>query len=42
VVPFGILPRGIGAESHMDRLRAAGAVRLVEGVGSLLTLLPPR
>lgn len=42
VVPFGILPRGIGAESHMDRLRAAGAVRLVEGVGSLLTLIPPR
>ena len=39
VVPFAVLPRGIGAESHMDRLRAAGAVRLVAGVESLLPLL---
>jgi len=40
VVPFAVMPRGIGAESHMDRLRAAGAVRLVEGVGSLRLQLP--
>lgn len=39
-VPFAILPRGICAEAHMDRLRAAGAVRLVEGVGSLRQQLP--
>lgn len=39
VVPFAVLPHGIGAESHLDRLRAAGAVRLVAGVGSLLSLL---
>ena len=42
VVPLGILPRGIGAEAHMDRLRAAGAVRLVASVASLQELLPPR
>ncbi|MGK0205963.1 MAG: phosphoglycolate phosphatase-like HAD superfamily hydrolase [Planctomycetota bacterium] len=42
VVPFAVLPRGIGAESHMDRLRAAGAVRMVTGVESILPLLPPR
>jgi phosphoglycolate phosphatase-like HAD superfamily hydrolase len=42
VVPFAVLPRGIGAESHMDRLRAAGAVRMVVGVESLLPLLPLR
>lgn len=39
-VPFAVMPRGIGAESHMDRLRAAGAVRLVAGVESLRQLLP--
>ena len=39
VVPFAILPRGIGAESHMDRLRGAGAARLVEGVAALHSLL---
>ena len=42
VVPFAVLPRGFGAESHMDRLRAAGAVRMVAGVESLLPLLPPQ
>lgn len=40
VVPLGVMPRGAGAESHIDRLRAAGAVRLVEGVASLRALLP--
>lgn len=40
VVPFAMLPRGHGAELHMDRLRAAGAVRLVVGVESLVPLLP--
>ena len=42
VVPFAVLPRGLGAESHMDRLRAAGAVRMVAGVESLLPLLQPQ
>ena len=42
VVPFAVLPHGIGAESHMDRLRAAGVVRMVAGVASLLPLLPQR
>ena len=39
VVPLAILPRGAVADAHMDRLRSAGAVRLLEGVGSLLPLL---
>jgi phosphoglycolate phosphatase-like HAD superfamily hydrolase len=42
VVPFAMLPRGLGAESHMDRLRAAGAVRMIVGVESLVPLLPPQ
>ncbi|MBL8756389.1 MAG: HAD family hydrolase [Planctomycetes bacterium] len=29
VVPLAIAPHGIGAESHAERLRAAGAVRLL-------------
>ncbi|MFN3244289.1 MAG: HAD family hydrolase [Planctomycetota bacterium] len=37
-VPFAVLPRGIGAESHIERLQGAGAVRLVEGVASLRQL----
>ena len=39
-VPFAVQPRGIGAESHADRLRAAGAVRLVDGVAEFGSLLP--
>jgi len=39
-VPLAVTPRGIGAESHADRLRGAGAVRLVDGVASLRALLP--
>lgn len=35
VVPLAIAPRGIGAESHAERLRAAGAARLVDGLGAL-------
>lgn len=41
-VPFAIEPRGIGAQSHADRLRAAGAVRLVPDVAAFADLLPPR
>lgn len=39
VVPLAIAPHGIGAEAHAERLRAAGAARLVPGpadVGALL------
>ena len=39
VVPLAILPRGAEADAHMDRLRSAGAVRLLEGVDCLLPLL---
>lgn len=39
VVPFAILPRGAAADAHMDRLRSAGAVRLLDGVSCLLPLL---
>ncbi len=35
VVPLAIAPRGIGAESHAERLRAAGAARLVTGLSDL-------
>jgi len=42
VVPLAVMPRGVGADEHMDRLRAAGAVQLVAGVGSLQGLLPSR
>lgn len=38
VVPLAIAPRGIGAESHAERLRACGAVRLVEGLVGLREL----
>lgn len=34
-VPFAVLPRGIGAEAHIERLRGAGAIQLIEGVASL-------
>ena len=37
-VPFAVTPRGIGAESHLARLRGAGAVRFVEGVAELRAL----
>jgi hypothetical protein len=40
VVPFAVMPRGIGAESHRDQLRAAGAVRLVAGVAAVRSILP--
>ncbi|HEB54170.1 MAG TPA: HAD family hydrolase [bacterium] len=39
-VPFAIRPRGIGGESHEQRLRGAGAVRLVDSVAELRRLLP--
>ncbi|MEO6595754.1 MAG: aminotransferase class I/II-fold pyridoxal phosphate-dependent enzyme, partial [Planctomycetota bacterium] len=45
VVPLAIEPRGIGAESHAERLRECGAARLVAGlpgVLQLLTALPKR
>ncbi|MCU0866447.1 MAG: aminotransferase class I/II-fold pyridoxal phosphate-dependent enzyme [Planctomycetes bacterium] len=38
VVPLAIEPRGIGAETHAARLRAAGAARLVAGPAALLAL----
>ena len=37
-VPFAVTPRGIGAESHLARLRGAGAVRFVDGVAELRAL----
>ncbi|MBK8097354.1 MAG: HAD family hydrolase [Planctomycetes bacterium] len=39
VVPFAILPRGIGAEGHAERLRQAGAVRLLADVEELAVML---
>lgn len=39
VVALAIAPRGIGAESHAARLRAAGAVRLVPDLAALRALL---
>ena len=39
VVPLAIAPHGIGAESHAERLRAAGAVRLVAGPADVVALL---
>lgn len=35
VVPVAVAPTGIGAEAHAERLRAAGAARLVAGVAAL-------
>jgi hypothetical protein len=40
VVPLAIAPRGIGAEAHAERLRAAGAVRLVRDLADVIALLP--
>jgi hypothetical protein len=39
VVPLAIAPRGIGAEAHAERLRAAGAARLVSGPADVAALL---
>ena len=39
VVPLAVAPRGIGAEAHAERLRDAGAARLVAGVAGLGALL---
>jgi len=39
VVALAVVPRGIGAESHAERLREAGAVRLVDGVADLFRML---
>ncbi len=36
VVPLAVAPHGIGAEGHAERLRDAGAARLVAGVAELL------
>jgi len=38
VVPLALQPHGIGAESHAERLRAAGAARLVADLAAVLTL----
>lgn len=35
VVPLAVAPQGVGAEAHAERLRAAGAARLVAGVAAL-------
>ena len=39
VVPLAIAPSGIGAEVHAERLRAAGAARLVTSPAAVLALL---
>ena len=39
VVPLAIAPHGIGAEAHAERLRAAGAARLVSGPADVAALL---
>ncbi len=39
VVPLAIAPHGIGAEAHAERLRAAGAVRLVSDPADVLRLV---
>ncbi|MCA8975988.1 MAG: HAD family hydrolase [Planctomycetes bacterium] len=39
VVALAVSPRGIGAETHAERLRAAGAARLVNGVAELRRML---
>ena len=39
VVPLAIAPHGIGAEAHAERLRAAGAARLVAGPADVAALL---
>ncbi|MFN8827339.1 MAG: HAD family hydrolase [Planctomycetota bacterium] len=39
VVPLAIAPHGIGAEAHAERLRAAGAARLVPGPADVLRLV---
>ncbi len=35
VVPFAVQPRGHGADAHVDRLRGAGVIELVDGVAGL-------
>lgn len=42
VVPLAVEPHGIGAESHAERLRKAGAARLIDGIGGLRRLVPSR
>ncbi len=39
VIPLAVAPSGIGAEGHADRLRAAGAARLVGGVSDVRALV---
>lgn len=39
VLPVAIAPRGIGAESHAQRLREAGAARLLSGLDDVVDLL---
>lgn len=41
-VPVAVAPRGIGAEGHAERLRAAGAARLVDGLAGLGALFAAR
>lgn len=42
VLPFAITPRGIGAESHADRLRSAGALRLLPDAATFAALCGER
>jgi phosphoglycolate phosphatase-like HAD superfamily hydrolase len=39
VVPLAVIPHGVGAESHDQRLRAAGTARLVDGLTGVHELL---
>jgi len=41
VVPLAVSPHGIGAEAHGERLREAGAARLIAGVAELLATAEP-
>ncbi|MEZ6037097.1 MAG: HAD-IA family hydrolase [Planctomycetota bacterium] len=42
VLPFAVAPRGIGAESHADRLRSAGALRLLPDAATFAALCGER
>jgi len=39
VIPLAVAPSGIGGEAHADRLRVAGAARLIGGIAALRGLL---
>ncbi|MCB9879991.1 MAG: HAD-IA family hydrolase [Planctomycetes bacterium] len=42
VLPFAIAPRGIGSQSHADRLRAAGALQLLPDAATFAALCARR